>query len=372
MQSSINYYEMFQSSPVSIWQEDFTEVKQYFDRLHKKGIQDLKTYLHEYPEKVLDLAKMVKIVDVNKATLDLFQAQSKQELYEGLAPIFNKKSYDVFRDELVALSKGKTRFSSEAVNRTLKGEERHLLLNLFVAQGFEKSLSCVFVHIIDISPLKRREEKLRNSEQKYRALIESAHDAIVLADAETGIICEANKRSEQIIGIPQHHIIGMHLAQLHETDDPNLHKKIVQNHRSGRIHISENMLVSQRNTDKVPVSVHARVISIKEKKYIAATFRERKPEHLSVTCGLIPDHCVLNDVPPPTAVKKLSNREQEIMKLIASGLGNKQISARLNISIKTVETHRARIMEKLGAHKTADLVRFSICSGLLKSNPPEI
>ncbi len=61
----------------------------------------------------------------------------------------------------------------------------------------------------------------------------------------------------------------------------------------------------------------------------------------------------------------LSDREKEVLILIASGLSNKEISKKLFISIKTVETHRARIMEKLGAHSTADLVRYAVKSGLV-------
>jgi hypothetical protein len=55
--SLINYYGMFQSSPVSIWKEDFSEIKQYIDGLKKKGIRDVKAYLEEHPRKVLDLAQ---------------------------------------------------------------------------------------------------------------------------------------------------------------------------------------------------------------------------------------------------------------------------------------------------------------------------
>lgn len=68
----------------------------------------------------------------------------------------------------------------------------------------------------------------------------------------------------------------------------------------------------------------------------------------------------LQDVP-------LTRREREILKLIASGLTNRQIAEKLFISIKTVETHRARILQSLNLHKTADLVRYAIEKRLLDS-----
>jgi DNA-binding NarL/FixJ family response regulator len=60
----------------------------------------------------------------------------------------------------------------------------------------------------------------------------------------------------------------------------------------------------------------------------------------------------------------LTEREKEVLALIAKGRTNKQIAEKLFISIKTVETHRLRIMKKLSIHKVADLVRYAIKSGL--------
>jgi DNA-binding NarL/FixJ family response regulator len=62
----------------------------------------------------------------------------------------------------------------------------------------------------------------------------------------------------------------------------------------------------------------------------------------------------------------LTERECEIIKLIALGLTNRKIADKLSISIKTVETHRTRIMQKLDAHSSADLVRHALKMGLLE------
>lgn len=61
----------------------------------------------------------------------------------------------------------------------------------------------------------------------------------------------------------------------------------------------------------------------------------------------------------------LSDREKEVLKLIASGFTNKEIANRLNISIKTVETHRSRLMEKLNIHKLSELVIYAVRSGIV-------
>jgi RNA polymerase sigma factor (sigma-70 family) len=56
----------------------------------------------------------------------------------------------------------------------------------------------------------------------------------------------------------------------------------------------------------------------------------------------------------------LTPREQEVMAMVAKGLSNKQIGNSLSISIKTVETHRARIMEKMEAASVSHLVRMAV------------
>lgn len=56
----------------------------------------------------------------------------------------------------------------------------------------------------------------------------------------------------------------------------------------------------------------------------------------------------------------LSGREKEVLRLISLGYTQKEIAEKLFVSIKTVETHKARIMEKLGVHKRSDLVRYAL------------
>jgi len=62
----------------------------------------------------------------------------------------------------------------------------------------------------------------------------------------------------------------------------------------------------------------------------------------------------------------LSSREREVLQLLAEGQSNKDISAALNLSIKTVETHRANIMHKLGLKNIADLVLYAVRNHMIE------
>jgi DNA-binding NarL/FixJ family response regulator len=82
---------------------------------------------------------------------------------------------------------------------------------------------------------------------------------------------------------------------------------------------------------------------------------------------LISDFMRRADAPTATgdALNILTPREREVLELIARGLTNRQIAERLHISIKTVETHRGNMMQKLDVHDRAELIKFAIDSGVI-------
>lgn len=69
----------------------------------------------------------------------------------------------------------------------------------------------------------------------------------------------------------------------------------------------------------------------------------------------------------PPAAGKLSEREAEVLRLTAEGYSNSEIGGQLYLSPKTVDTYRQRIMEKLGLHHRAELVRYALDTGLLRA-----
>ena len=63
--------------------------------------------------------------------------------------------------------------------------------------------------------------------------------------------------------------------------------------------------------------------------------------------------------------QKLTAREREVLQLIAEGYSTREIAEQLHISIKTAETHRAHLIEKLGIHSTAELTQYAIRKGVI-------
>lgn len=72
----------------------------------------------------------------------------------------------------------------------------------------------------------------------------------------------------------------------------------------------------------------------------------------------------------PSRLDPLSPRETEILSLVAQGYSNRQIATDLSLSVKTIETYKARVMEKLDLHSRVELVRYALQHGLLAGQAP--
>jgi PAS domain S-box-containing protein len=165
VESEKRYRVLFESSPVALWEEDFSDVAKFLDGLRDKGVKDLRAYLKQHPEDLAMCAGMVKVLDVNEATLRLYGAKSVTELRGELLKVFTSDFQDRFREELVALIERRTQFASDFDNQTLTGEIRHISLIVNIVPGYEDTLAKVLVAIIDLTDRKEMEHRLQQAER---------------------------------------------------------------------------------------------------------------------------------------------------------------------------------------------------------------
>jgi len=193
------YQRLFEDSPVSLWEEDFSEVKAYIDTLKTKGISDFREYFDENPDELTACARKVKISDVNKATLALHQAESKEELLRSLDKTFTEKSFGIFKEELITLAEGRTRFESEAEVKTLSGQHRDVDVRFSVTQAAISGRNRIWalVALNDITERKRAEKALEESEKQLQTVIDTMPSFVCFKDAERRWI-KANDASVRI------------------------------------------------------------------------------------------------------------------------------------------------------------------------------
>ncbi|MEW6261714.1 MAG: PAS domain S-box protein [Thermodesulfobacteriota bacterium] len=208
-ESEQRFRMVFEDSPVSIWEEDFSGVKTLFDDLKKKGIADLEAYFNQYPETVRRCADLVKIVNVNRATLAMHAASNKEELQAGLAHTFTPESYDAFRQELVCLWNGETEKSLDAIVKTLAGEPRNVTVYYSVCPGYEETLSKVLVSLTDITTRKQAEYALFRSERQKELILNSTAEMVTYYDTDLRVIW-GNRAWVESVGKSPEELVGRH------------------------------------------------------------------------------------------------------------------------------------------------------------------
>ena len=212
-ESEERFRSLFEDSPVSLWEEDFSAVKQRLDALRARGVKDMHAYLETHPEEVSNCSALTRIINVNKAGVDLFKAKKKEELLKNLSKILSSQSLDDFRIELENIAEGKDNFSWEGVNLTLTGEVIYVSISWAAAPGHENDLSKVFVSIVDITDRKLAEEKIR-----YQAsILANVNDAIIASD-ENYKISAWNKAAEFMYGWKAEEVLGHPGLEIIQTE----------------------------------------------------------------------------------------------------------------------------------------------------------
>jgi signal transduction histidine kinase/CheY-like chemotaxis protein len=167
-QQERRYRYIFETAGASIWEEDFSAVKAAIERLKATGVGDFRAYFASHPEFVEQAIDMVRLVDVNETSIQMFEAQNKAQLLSSLSQIFLPETTEIFIEELVAIATAQTSLAGETVLHTLEGKRLNVLLTVtFPPTG--ESYDRVIVTLVDISDRKRAELQLQ---QKARELIQ--------------------------------------------------------------------------------------------------------------------------------------------------------------------------------------------------------
>ena len=205
IESEERFRGLFENSEVSIWNEDLTDVIKTLEELREEGVTDIRKYLTKNIKLAEEIASKVKIIDVNSATVRLFNANSKDQFLAGIDKTFGNDAILVFIDELTAIWEKEESFTKEAFFKTLDGKVMHGIVTLQIPKQL-KQFSNISVSIIDITNLKKAENELKVSndrlEQKKNELetiIQEAPNPIMLHN-EDGEVLMVNKVWEELTG----------------------------------------------------------------------------------------------------------------------------------------------------------------------------
>lgn len=173
---------MAELAPISLWVEDYTGVRALFAEWRHQGVTDLRAFLMADPGRVERCASLIRVVDVNRRTLELFEARDLPHLVSSLDRVFMGDMLATHVDELVQLWEGKHAFRSETVNYTLSGRRLDILLNGVILPGYEDSWARVLVSIDDVSEREAARRQLAESSAYARGLFEHSPVSLWVED----------------------------------------------------------------------------------------------------------------------------------------------------------------------------------------------
>jgi len=155
------FQALFEHSPISLWEEDWSAIKAAFEHLRSQGVKKLPPYLEQNPDFVRHCMGLLRVVNVNQKTVELFKAGSKEELLANLDKVFRDKMSLHFAKELENLWNGVFVYEREGVNYALDGEAIQVHIEVRIMPGHEDTFDWVLVSLQDITARKKAEDYLR-------------------------------------------------------------------------------------------------------------------------------------------------------------------------------------------------------------------
>ena len=123
---------------------------QRLDKLKDKGFKDFNKYFDDHPKELERLISLVEIIAVNKKSNEFYKVDNITQLKSKLTDWFIEDSFEVFKNELVALANGLTKFEANIKIKAPRGDYKHLFLSLNIPPESYKTLKKVIVSFVDI------------------------------------------------------------------------------------------------------------------------------------------------------------------------------------------------------------------------------
>ncbi len=226
-ESEEKYRKLFENSPIAIMEQDYSETKSYIDQLQASGITDFEKYFDDNPEEVLKLMAKNKVIDVNRKTLELYNADNKEDLILRMNELSDRMDKNITdeilsynKNEFLSFIKGETICDSEIVSRTFTEDTKYLYARTSIMPTFESTWSKVIITLVDITERRIAEEKLKESEEKFKTLADQSLMGIFIIQNNKTVY--ANKKIADMMEYSYEQILNItledQLRNIHPED----------------------------------------------------------------------------------------------------------------------------------------------------------
>lgn len=214
------YQILFDHSPISIWEEDFSQVRRYLAGLQFENSKQLLRYFKDNPDKISEALSMIKVVDVNQTSLRAWNHLNKKQLIGSLQVTFEPDNINSFLEEIKAIYDGVLFYQvNNQLVTTENGERRNLSLYWSVIPGHEDDWDQVLVSAIDITDQKVIEKKLAETQislsKRVNELEKRNHEMSLMSEMLT--MLQYTSEVDEAYSV-----IGKYLNQLYSGLDGSL------------------------------------------------------------------------------------------------------------------------------------------------------
>ena len=218
--SEARYRELFEAAPLSIWEDDWSGVKAFIDELHRGGVRNLRQHFEDHPEARAEAARGIRIVDVNRVTLEIYGEPDKSTFLDEITQVVRQSPSPTFHELVAELAEGAPRVSHAFSTHRHDGTPFHARMSISIPAARRDDWSRVLVIIEDVTErtlarekLAEAHEDLRASELQFRSLVSNLPGAVYrIAYDGAWTTAFMSDAIEQLTGYPAAHFTG---APLH-------------------------------------------------------------------------------------------------------------------------------------------------------------
>jgi PAS domain S-box-containing protein len=206
--------------------------------------------------------------------------------------------------------------------------------------------------------LENHDTELKGLELTFRTIFDEMAEGILLAYMENKQFITGNKAICRMLGCSLDEITNLEITDVHPQEDLDFLIEQYEKHARGESTLINNIPVRRKDGSIFHADINSVPVTLAGKKYLMSIVRERPARKTVFTQELnIPEGS--------NSGKSITGSEMRVLRLIVKGMSNREIAQSLHRSRRTIEGHRAHLMQKLEVDNSVDLVRKAVAMGLI-------
>jgi PAS domain S-box-containing protein len=203
-----------------------------------------------------------------------------------------------------------------------------------------------------------QDEQRKGLETTFRTIFNEMAEGILLAYLENKRFITGNKAICRMLGCSLDEITNLAITDVHPQEDLDYLIDQYEKHERGESTLVKNIPVKRKDGSIFHADINSVPVTLAGVKYLMSIVRESSARKTASTQEL-------NVSKGSNSGKSITGSEMRVLRLIVKGMSNKEIAESLHRSRRTIEGHRAHLMQKLGVDNSVDLVRKAVEAGLV-------